>query len=735
MHSILARPMLLFVLLMTFGRPVGAQIETKLEDLKPIASGPGIQVCEPIGPGDDAALSDFGAGCGLWLQWTMGFHPQLGQTPRWELANRACRELRVSRLRLSLAQGKRLYNILGVTHVAIGRITKTATKCLLTYQLYTVPAQKAVGVPITLSGTEAQIIAELPMAARTLLTGLGVQKRHLPNSVGATPADLTVVGHYGWYEDQKPTDAEQQQIDVLGKKLPVATLLSFVHHGSATARNDEEGGRLLLEQASGNFLMLGAAATFITHPSEAFAQALDRQLATLGAPANAVMAYWAATKARTAEEMFPAIQRIVRLAPHSSTGWLILAHQYEKSENALRSARKNTRLTEEEKDILFEISTRWMQAAARATALDSDYQDAWYQLATAATYADEPERAAGAFWKAFNLDKNDVRVYSLGLRIFRQPVVGDPESLTKIARLSRNAAFPPSADLYGLGLELRKSGFPEEAKTILAEAIVHLRKSVHQYPNDGNLHAVLGAVLHDQSQDVEAETELKTALSLGPEQAETHFQLGEIYRTQQRLADAVVQLRASVRLVNRPEVKDALAESLALMGALDEAEMLLREVLQVAPNVYQPNEDLGWVLSKKKEYDAALIAYHEAARLRPDASLPHRIMGGIYRRQLKFAEAVQEGELAIHLAPQDPSNLTALAATYAEKGETDASVRLYRQATELDPRDSRIHLELGKLLLKMGKKPEARTEWKRVLDLNPPAETAKAAQELLDKNP
>ena len=130
------------------------------QEFAPIPNGPGIQICKPVAPENDAALGDFGDGCGLWLQWAMGFHPELGQTPRWELAMWARRQFHLPRLRLSLAQGSRLVNLLGVTHVAVGQIGGTPTKCLLTYQLYAVPAQKAVGAPLRLarvcSGLSAQ---------------------------------------------------------------------------------------------------------------------------------------------------------------------------------------------------------------------------------------------------------------------------------------------------------------------------------------------------------------------------------------------------------------------------------------------------------------------------------------------------------------------------------------------------------------------------------------------------
>jgi tetratricopeptide (TPR) repeat protein len=721
-------------LLLGLAGPASAQRELEAPaDLKPIPSGPGIQVCEPVATGNDA-LADFGGGCGLWLQWAMGFHPQLGQTPRWELASRAHRELHVPHLRLSLAQGSKLYNILGVTHIAVGQITGTTAKCLLTYQLYAVPTQKAVGVPIKLAGTEEQVLAQLPGAARTLLTVLEVQKLHVPAGVGATPADLTTVGHYTWYSDQKPTEAEQQQIDVLGRKLPLAALLSYMHRTDASTKEKELAAQSVIEQTGGNFLMLGAVATTITKPSEEFGHRMDSLFAAV-APNNAVLAYWAIARAHTREEAIKATERIARLAPHSSTAWNILAKQYADQGESIRLARIYAGLSPPEAEKLAAIYARWYYAATRATALDADYQDAWKELAKAATFAGASDRADAAFWKAMSLDKNDLSLYTWGLEMYQPKWGGDPATLAKVARLSTTAEFPANADLHNLGSELQSAGFPVDAKAMFARAMVQAREAVRQYPNNARPHATLGYYLNDQGQAAEAETELKTALRLDPDSDVGHFQLGKLYAKQRRYAEAATQFKEDYRITRNPGVKAAQAEAMSYAGQMDEAEKMLYEVLKEQPNLFDAHWALGSILARKKEVDAAIAVYKDAERLKPDASGPHRELGRLYQSQGKYDEAVQEGELSVRFGPRDFSSLFYLGQTYALKSDDTASVKMYQRAIELFPDYALTHLELGKLFLKMGRKEEGRAELKRVLELNGPADEKKSAQELRDKNP
>jgi len=717
------------------------------QEFKPIPSGPGIQICEPAAQaGTDAALADFGAGCGLWLQWTMGFHPELGQTPRWEQVYRAEKELHVPRVRISLAQSAGLYQVMGVTHVALGQISGTPERCVLSYQLYAMPGQKAAGNPIKVEGTEEQILAQLPQVARTLLTGLGVQKLKVPASVGATPAELTTTGHYPWYRDQQPTEADQKQIDALARKFPLAALLSFTRYGAANVQAQQETARHLLEQNSGNFLVVGIIATYIGSPTEEFARFVDSQVAAMNAPNNMALAYWAGTRANTPEEKLKAKVRIVRLAPHSSTAWNVLAYQYADSQEAIRLSRFFSAITPPEVEKLLPMYERWVYAATQATTLDPEYADAWRELAVATSFASTSERADAAFWKSYALDKSDMNLYMWGLEMYQTKWGGNPKALAKVARLATEAPFPENADFFRLGTELRGTGFGLEAKSMIARAIVQARSAVRRYPQNGDAHATLGYYLNDQQQVEEAETELKTAVQLNPNSDTGHFQLGKLYQASKRWPEAIAEYREDVRILtgsgSNPKggftARLALAEALTANPAdpqYEEAEKLLNDLLKQEPNSYRPNADLGALLSRRGQYDAAIDLLRTAARLAPSNNFAPREIGKAYRLMSKFDEAVKAGEEAVAMSPKDYYALTELAETYAARGDNASSLKMRKRAVDAFPNFAQGHFNLGKLYLLMEKKDEARAELKRVLELNASAELRKSAQELLDKNP
>lgn len=259
------------------GRAAGFQQEDEAY-FKPVDSGPGILICEPISNGGATALEDFGSGCSLWLQWCMGFNPELGQTPRFDLAIRACKEMHVPRLRLAAAQARRLHNILGVTHVVVGQISGTESNCSISYQLVAVPSQQMLGQPIKLTGSETGIITQLPTAARAILEQLKVKAQHVPETVGASPEDLALVGHYDWYNNALASDPDQERIDKSAAALPLAALLAFIHTGRVLGKPDEAAARKLVGQAPENFLVLGEVCTIITNPSADFGLFMDSQM-------------------------------------------------------------------------------------------------------------------------------------------------------------------------------------------------------------------------------------------------------------------------------------------------------------------------------------------------------------------------------------------------------------------------------------------------------------------------
>lgn len=85
------------------------------------------------------------------------------------------------------------------------------------------------------------------------------------------------------------------------------------------------------------------------------------------------------------------------------------------------------------------------------------------------------------------------------------------------------------------------------------------------------------------------------------------------------------------------------------------------------------------------DYDAAISAYLEMARLEPDNADPLIELSRLYLIFQDLTRAHQYAERAYELAPDDPSALTAIARSSDWLGEYDASLNYALDALEIDP--------------------------------------------------
>ena len=175
---------------------------------------------------------------------------------------------------------------------------------------------------------------------------------------------------------------------------------------------------------------------------------------------------------------------------------------------------------------------------------------------------------------------------------------------------------------------------------------------------------------------------------------------------------------------DEPRLLDALAASLRDQKKLDEAESIVRRILQRHPNDADAYKNLALVEADRGRPKLAEIALANARKLDPqDAGIPNTLGilamrgGEAASARDRFAEAVQ---LDPRYAPAW-ANLGAVALAY---GDPAAAREAYAKAAELDPDRYETHLGLAWALESLNKPAEARAEYERVLALRPGEEDA-----------
>ncbi|MBV9180342.1 MAG: tetratricopeptide repeat protein [Acidobacteria bacterium] len=222
----------------------------------------------------------------------------------------------------------------------------------------------------------------------------------------------------------------------------------------------------------------------------------------------------------------------------------------------------------------------------------------------------------------------------------------------------------------------------------------------------------------------EAEPLLRQVVAAHPENYTAWYDLGFVYHQQGERDKSIAAYRQSVA-ANPNVFESNLNLGIALAEAANpDAEAFLRAATQLKPSS-EPNRGykrawlaLGQVLAKTNS-DAALDAFERAALADDKDPEPHLLAGSLLERKQKPAEAEKEYQRALALNPSSPDVLAALTDLDIEQHRLNDAESLLRKLVVVRPDDAGAHLQLGRLLVLLGKKDEAIAEMETGLKLDP----------------
>ena len=258
---------------------------------------------------------------------------------------------------------------------------------------------------------------------------------------------------------------------------------------------------------------------------------------------------------------------------------------------------------------------------------------------------------------------------------------------------------------------------------------------------DANLAPVyqgLGRIAFLQDRLEEAVRYYQKALTLAPYHAETHYNLGLVYR---RLG------RSSIGGVSNPDASQNLAKAKNLMTSFqrvktyNEQTNRYRRRLLEQPTALEPRVKLAEAHIEMGNRKEAIRAYQIATTLHPNTLQLYHNLGGLYMQTGQLAEAVSafqrlialddtDAEAHLHLgwlharqrkftqaqtylqtAIQRDKNLTpayyGLAEVYAQQHRFADALAVYQQLIFIHPNDAKAWVRQGVLHLKQKQVPEA----------------------------
>ena len=135
----------------------------------------------------------------------------------------------------------------------------------------------------------------------------------------------------------------------------------------------------------------------------------------------------------------------------------------------------------------------------------------------------------------------------------------------------------------------------------------------------------------------------------------------------------------------------------------EEAERILREALEVAPDHAQLNNLLGAALVELSSFAEAEARFHRAAELDPTIADPLARLGWLlYEKQGKALEAKDLLQQSLKLDPDHERARYTLGLVHQREGELDSAAALYASLLERIP-SAETHRQLGLTYLQQGK--------------------------------
>ena len=191
-----------------------------------------------------------------------------------------------------------------------------------------------------------------------------------------------------------------------------------------------------------------------------------------------------------------------------------------------------------------------------------------------------------------------------------------------------------------------------------AEAVPILEEVLRQEPNTSIAYMQLGRAYVSLQQYQKAIAPLKHVVETAPDNSLAHYELGCALVKTGQWSEATPQFEAAVSQLNSSSMMHFyLALVYQQTSRDDEALMEFQSALRLNAKNFPANLLLGRMFVKRQQASVALPYLKEAAKLRPDAIDPHRILADAYAQLGQQADASREFSEAERIHAQGGSRL------------------------------------------------------------------------------
>lgn len=214
----------------------------------------------------------------------------------------------------------------------------------------------------------------------------------------------------------------------------------------------------------------------------------------------------------------------------------------------------------------------------------------------------------------------------------------------------------------------------EEARVLLTEICRLDERDVESWFLLGTLYGMTGKAR-------EAEAALRRTVTLAPNHALAHYNLGIALRDQDKLEEAAKSLYTATRIkTDYIQAYNSLGFVFLDLRQSDLAIRVFEQVVRLQPQAQEAHANLGSALRDAGRLEEAAACYRRAIQLKPDGACFYNGLGGILYRQGKIEEAIDSDRQALRLQPNEPGSHSDLlfALQYSSQPDPAGSLAAHR---------------------------------------------------------
>jgi len=381
------------------------------------------------------------------------------------------------------------------------------------------------------------------------------------------------------------------------------------------------------------------------------------------------------------------------LTPTNPTPSFMLANQYARR-NQLAEARK----------VLLDLKSK------KEFAEDLDVA----KKLAAAFMNDEPARAQAEIDQVMKAKPKDPQGLLLQGQLQFQLKEYDKAKATLSEPQSLNSGQPEVFYLLG-NVEAKKGN--------LDLAIDNYQKALTLNPNYVVARVALASGMLDKGRTADARAELEKIAPVVKSYPPARLINAAIARTEKRYSESEQELIALMKdQPNSPDVYDQMARTQLAMGRTVEAEKTLLRTLELDPNSFNRIEQLARFYIETKQPEKAIQKISPIADQEQKAPY-FELLAAVYASMGKVPEAEANYKKALEKDPKGNAD-AALASLYIQVGKLPDALQKLNEVIGKNPTNAGAYATRGMVYETQGKVEEAKTNYRRALDLDANSDVA-----------